>query len=55
MFLAIALLKEKTKPGFSLVVSSDIPITVVNEAIENPPLFANKTNKVLTIKCCNIL
>lgn len=44
-FLAVPLLIENTKLRFAFVILTGAPITVAHEAIESPPLGADKSKK----------
>ena len=47
-FLRITLLNRNTKLTLALAFPTDAPITVANEARENPMLASDRTSKVLS-------
>ena len=48
-FFIIPVVKENTRVKLALPIPTGTPITLVKEIIDNPPLVADKTIKVLSI------
>ena len=48
-FLIIPVVKENTKVKLALAIVAGAPITVVKEIIDNPPLYADKIIKILSM------
>ena len=48
-FLTIPVVREKIKVKLALAIPTGAPITLVNEIIDTPPVFALKTIKSLSM------
>ena len=48
-FLTIPVVREKIKVKLALAIPTGAPTTLVNEMIDNPPLVAPKTIKILSM------